>query len=89
VGIQKRVSDALGERVSLNNVAKATLGRERDDPRRLPLEWSEGRERTVKRSVKKDLLTLRDLDAAIHEGEVRVTNPRTMEERAVEFGTED
>jgi len=89
VGIQKRVSDALGERVSLNNVAKATLGRERDDPRRLPLEWSEGRERTVKRSVKKDLLTLRDLDAAIHEGEVRVTNPRTMEERAVEFGAED
>ena len=89
VGIQKRVSDSLGERVSLNNVTKATLGRERDDPRRLPLEWSEGRERTVRSSVKKDLLILRDLDAAIHEGEVRVTDPRTMEERTVEFGTED
>jgi hypothetical protein len=84
VGVQSVVSDALGERVSLNNVSKATLGRERDDPRRLPLEWSEGREKTVKRSVKKDLLILRDLDEAIRDGEVRVTDPRTMEETVVE-----
>ena len=87
VGVQSVVSDALDERVSLNNVAKATLGRERDDPRRLPLEWEEGREKTVKRSVKKDLLILRDLDKAVHEGEVRVTDPRDMEERTVEFET--
>ena len=85
-GVQTRVSDALGQRVSLNNVAKATLGRERDDPRRLPLEWSEGREKTVKRSLKKDLLILRDLDDAIRDDRrVHVTDPRTMEETAVEF----
>lgn len=85
VGVQKRVSDALGERVSLNNIAKATLGRERDDPRRLPLEWSEGREKTVKRSVKKDLLILRDIDVAAREREVLVTDPSTMEERTVDL----
>lgn len=84
VGVQSVVSDALGERVSLNNVAKATLGRERDDPRRLPLEWSEGRKKTVKRSLKKDLLILRDIDEAVRDGEVRVTDPRTMEEKVVE-----
>ena len=86
VGVQSVVSDALGERVSLNNVAKATLGRERDDPRRLPLEWTEGREKTVKRSLKRDLLILRDLDEAVRddEREVRVTDPRSMEEREVE-----
>jgi len=86
VGVQSVVSDALGERVSLNNVAKATLGRERDDPRRLPLEWSEGREKTVKRSLKRDLFILRDIDEAVLDGEreVRVTDPRTMEETVVE-----
>ena len=84
VGVQTRISDAVGERVSLNNAARATLGVERDDPRRLPLEWQEGREKTVKRSLKKDLMILRDLDDAIREGDVWVTDPRTMEERAVE-----
>lgn len=84
VGVQTRISDALGERVSLDNAARATLGRERDDPRRLPLEWQEGREKTVKRSLKKDVMILRDLDDAIREGDVWVTDPRTMEERAVE-----
>jgi len=84
VGVQSVVSDALGERVSLNNVAKATLGRERDDPRRLPLEWSEGREKTVKRSLKRDLFILRDIDEAVREGKVRVTDPSTMDEKVVE-----
>ncbi|MDZ7687320.1 MAG: hypothetical protein U5J64_01125 [Halobacteriales archaeon] len=86
IGVQSVVSDALGERVSLNNISKATLGREREDPRRLPLEWSEGRKKTVKRALKKDLLILRDLDKAVREGDVRVTDPRTMEERDVETG---
>lgn len=84
VGVQERISEALGERVSLNNAAKATLGRERDDPRRLPLEWQEGREKTVRRALKKDLLILRDLDDAMSDGEVRVTDPETMEERVLE-----
>ncbi len=84
VGVQTRISDALGERVSLNNAARATLGRERDDPRRLPLEWQEGREKTVKRSLRKDLQVIRDLDEAVRGGEVRVTHPRTMEETVVE-----
>jgi hypothetical protein len=85
VGVQKRVSDAVGERVSLGNVARATLGRDRDDPRRLPLEWQEGREKAVKSALKKDLRILRDLDAEMREGgEVLVTHPRTMEETAVE-----
>lgn len=84
VGVQSVVSDAVGERVSLENIARATLGRERDDPRRLPLEWQEGREKTVKRSLRKDLLILRDLDDAVRDGEVRVTHPETMEEKDVE-----
>ena len=84
MGVQAQVSDAVGERVSLNNISKATLGREREDPRRLPLEWSEGRKKTVKRALKKDLLILRDLDEAMREGEVRVTDPRTMEEISVD-----
>ncbi|MFP4188133.1 MAG: hypothetical protein ACLFR5_01840 [Halobacteriales archaeon] len=84
VGVQKRISDALGERVSLNNAARATLGVERDDPRRLPLEWQEGREKTVKRALRKDLMILRDLDEAMRAGKVWVTDPRTMEERVVE-----
>jgi hypothetical protein len=85
VGVQKRISDALGERVSLNNAARATLGVERDDPRRLPLEWQEGREKAVKRALRKDLRILRELDGSMHDGEVCVTDPRTMEERAVEI----
>jgi hypothetical protein len=84
VGVQTRISDALGERISLNNAARATLGRERDDPRRLPLEWQEGRKNTVKTALKKDLLILRDLDDAMTEDDIWVTDPRTMEERSVE-----
>jgi len=84
VGVQSVVSDAVGERVSLNNVARATLGRERDDPRRLPLEWQEGRKKTVRRALRKDLLILRDLDDAVRDGEVRVTHPETMEETVLE-----
>ena len=84
VGIQRRISDAVGERVSLNNAARATLGVERDDPRRLPLEWQEGREKAVKRALRKDLLILRDLDEAMRDGKVWVTDPDTMEERVVE-----
>lgn len=85
VGVQTRISDALGERISLNNAARATLGRERNDPRRLPLEWQEGRKNSVKRALKKDLLILRDLDDAIAEDDIWVTDPRTMEERSVEL----
>jgi len=84
VGVQTRISDKLGERVSLGNAARATLGVERDDPRRLPLEWQEGREKTVRRALKKDLMILRGLDGALREGDVYVTDPRTMEERRVE-----
>ena len=84
VGVQTRISDAVGERVSLNNAARATLGVERGDPRRLPLEWQEGREKAVKRALRKDLMVLRDLDEAMLDGEVWVTDPRTMEERVVD-----
>lgn len=85
VGVQTVVSDAVGERVSLNNIASATLGRERDDPRRLPLEWQEGRRSAVKRSLKKDLLILRDLWGAVESGEVWVTDPDTLEERHIKI----
>jgi len=84
VGVQTVVSDAVGERVSLNNVARATLGRERNDPRRLPLEWQEERRKAVKRSLRKDLLILRDLWGAVVDSEVWVTDPGTLEERHVE-----
>jgi len=85
VGIQTVVSDAVGKRVSLKNIASATLGRERDDPRRLPLEWQEGRRKSVNRSLKKDLLILRDLREAVKNGEVWVTDPESLEKRHIEL----
>lgn len=85
VGVQTVVSEALDERVSLNNISRATLGRERDDPRRLPLEWQEGRRKTVKRSLRKDILILRDVWDAVVNDEVWATDPDSLEERHVEI----
>ncbi|MDY6780055.1 MAG: hypothetical protein SV760_05850 [Halobacteria archaeon] len=84
-GIQAVVSDSLGERVSLNNVAKNTLGRERPDPSRLPLEWRSGRKETVRQALKNDVLILRELHRrASSQGYLWVKHPETLEERKVE-----
>lgn len=85
VGIQSAVSRELGKRVSLDNVSKHTLGRERPSPVVRPLEWRSGRKQVVREALKKDVWILRDLDEAVHsDGYVWVADPDTMEERRVD-----
>lgn len=85
VGLQSAVSRALGKRVSLDNVSKHTLGRERPDPVTRPLEWRSGRKQVVRKALEKDVRILRDLDEAVHgDGYVYVLDPDTMEERRVD-----
>lgn len=85
VGLQEAVSRAFGKRVSLDNVAKHTLGRERPDPVARPLEWRSGRKQAVRESLEKDVGILRDLDEAVHgDGYVYVVDPDTMERRRVD-----
>lgn len=85
VGILSAVSRSLGKRVSLNNVSKHTLGRERPDSIKRPLEWSSGRKQAVRKSLEEDVRILRDLDDAVHsDGYLYVADPDTMEERRVD-----
>lgn len=84
LGVQEEVSEAAGTRVSLDNVARATLDRPRPDAIQLPLEWQNGRYGKVRRALKQDVLLLRELHRRMQRGAVFYVDPDTMETRAVE-----
>lgn len=87
-GLQALVSASLGERVTLANVARATLGAERPEMKALPLEWREGNRSEVRRQLKRDVRLLRALHERIEtDGAVHLTHPETLEETRVAVDT--
>lgn len=84
LGVQELVSDAAGTRVSLDNVARATLDRPRPDAIQLPLEWQNDRHGKVRRALKQDVLLLRELHRRMQQGTVSYVDPESMEKRSVD-----
>ncbi len=85
IGIQGLVSEELGERVSLANTARKTLGLERPEIAALPLEWREGHRGFVRRELKEDVLLIRELYQYINErGYVHITKPGSLEETTID-----
>lgn len=84
LGVQEEVSAAAGTRVSLDNVARATLDRPRPDAIQLPLEWRNDRRGKVRRALKHDVLLLRELHRRLEDDGVSYVDPDTMESRWVD-----
>lgn len=84
LGVQERLSEAAGTRVSLDNVARETLDRPRPDTIQLPLEWQNERYGKVRRALKQDVLLLRELHRRMQRGRLSFVDPESMESRAVD-----